>query len=240
MRPVLAFVLAATLFAVLPVGSGASAADQPAPITAGGRRLATFLDGLDVESLWIRNHHVDWRTGVAEGPEETAPGGHTHCSAFVAAAADRLGIYILRPPEHPQMFLANAQEQWLDGAPGSGRTAAAAGWRRLGRLADAGVAVKAVSLANKGDLVIAVYFQPPEVTAQGPKERSGHAAIVRPSDKPVAAIERDGPDVIQAGMHNHRLIAMKTGFASHKDGWRDGTIEFFVHKTRFASASATD
>src|SRR6185295_8682420 len=168
MRPVFAFVLAATLFAVLPVGSGASAADQPAPITAGGRRLTTFLDGLDVESLWIRNHHVDWRTGVAEGPEETAPGGHTHCSAFVAAAADRLGIYILRPPEHPQMFLANAQEQWLDGAPGSGRTAAA------------GVAVKAVSLANKGDLVIAVYFQPPEVTAQGPKERSGHAAIVRP------------------------------------------------------------
>ena len=26
--------------------------------------------------------------------------GHTHCSAFTAAAAMRLGIYLLRPPEH--------------------------------------------------------------------------------------------------------------------------------------------
>jgi hypothetical protein len=239
MRAVFAFITAAMLAAALPVGS-ATAGDHPAPRTAGGRQLAAFLDGLDVESLWIRNYHIDWRTGVADGPEETTPGGHTHCSAFVAAAADRLGIYILRPPEHKQMFLANAQERWLNGAPGTGETAAAAGWRRLGQLADPGVAVKAVSLANKGDLVVAVYFQPPELTADGPKERPGHAAIVRPSDKSVAAIERDGPDVIQAGMHNHRLVAMKTGFASHKEGWRDGTIEFFVHMTGFAAASGAD
>jgi len=240
MRTVFVLVVVAILAAALPAGTGALASDRPAPITAGGRRLAAFLDGLDVESLWIRNYHIDWRTGVAAGPEETAPGGHTHCSAFVAAAADRLGIYILRPPEHKQMFLANAQERWLNGAAGPGETAAAAGWRRLGQLADPGVAVKAVSLANRGDLVVAVYFQPPELTADGPKERSGHAAIVRPSDKSVAAIERDGPDVIQAGMHNHRLVAMKSGFASHKEGWREGTIEFFVHKTGFTAASAAD
>jgi len=107
---------------------------QPAgvgPITPAGMRLAASLDGMNVETLWQHGYHVDWRTGVAEGARETAPGSHTHCSVFAAAVADRLGIYLLRPPEHGQNFLANAQERWLN-------SPAATGWTRLGRFVDPG------------------------------------------------------------------------------------------------------
>jgi len=36
------------------------------------------------------------------------PGKHPHCNAFVAAAAKRLNIYILRPADHAQILLTNA------------------------------------------------------------------------------------------------------------------------------------
>jgi hypothetical protein len=36
-------------------------------------------------------------------------------SAYVAAAALYLDIYILRPPNHPQLRLANSQVSWLGG-----------------------------------------------------------------------------------------------------------------------------
>jgi hypothetical protein len=58
---------------------------------------------------------------------------HTHCSAYVAAAAFYLDIYILRPPNHQQLHLANAQVSWL-GADGveNGPTAEEAGWSPSG------------------------------------------------------------------------------------------------------------
>ena len=200
-----------------------AAAEAPGPITPAGARLAAFLDAMNVESLWQRGYHIDWRTGVAEGPLETSPGSHTHCSAFVAAVSDRLGIYILRPPEHGQNWLANAQERWLD-------SSAAAGWNRIGRAGDAGASLRAVALANQGKLVVAIYYQPPLETMAGPKELSGHAAIVRPSDKSPALIESEGPDEIQAGMINHRLVALRDGFRAHKDAWPSGAIEYFWHE----------
>ena len=73
------------------------------------------------------------------------PGKHTHCSAFVAAFAKKLGIYILRPPEHGQVLLANAQNEWL---PSAG---AAQGWRAVSN------ALEAQALANSGVLVVASY-----------------------------------------------------------------------------------
>ena len=205
------------------------AQQQPDPITLAGHQLAAMLDGMDVETLWQRGYHIDWLTGVSEGPPETTPGGHTHCSAFAAAVADRLGIYLLRPPEHSQMWLANAQERWLNSAEDSG-------WQRIGRLSDPGASLQAVDLANHGKLVVAVYFQPPHMTPDGPKQRAGHIAIVRPSDKTVALIEADGPDVIQAGMHNYQRVAMRIGFASHKAGWSHGAIEYFWHDTALRSS----
>jgi hypothetical protein len=194
----------------------------PGPITPAGRRLVALVDGMNVESLWQHGYHIDWRTGVSEGSPETTPGGHTHCSAFVAAVADRLGIYILRPPEHGQNFLANAQERWLN-------SPSARGWNRIGRLGDPGASLRAVALANQGKLVVAIYFQPPLSTMAGEKELSGHAAVIRPSDKSPALIDSEGPDEIQAGMVNHRLVALRDGFRSHRDAWSGGAIEYFWH-----------
>ncbi len=191
-------------------------------MTPEGLRLAALLDSMNVEALWQRGYHIDWRTGVSEGPPETKPGSHTHCSAFAAAVAERLGIYLLRPPEHGQNWLANAQEQWLN-------SPAAIGWRRVGRLSDPGASRRAVALANQGKLVIAIYFQPPLETISGPKELSGHAAIIRPSNKSPELIESEGPDEIQAGMTNHRVVALRDGFRSHKEAWATGAIEYFWH-----------
>jgi len=86
-----------------------------APIDANGVRLERFLDGTRVESLWPAGKHVSWETGIPDGKPEHGDGKHTHCSVFVAAVAQRLGIYILRPPEHGQVLLANAQYEWLSG-----------------------------------------------------------------------------------------------------------------------------
>jgi hypothetical protein len=194
----------------------------PGPITPEGRRLAALLDGMAVESLWQHGFHVEWRTGISKGPRETSPGAHTHCSAFVAAVAERLGIYLLRPPEHGQDFLADAQERWLN-------SPAATGWNRIGRLADPGASLRAVALANQGKLVVAVYFQPPRETAAGLKEEPGHIAIVRPSEKPAALIDSEGPDEIQAGVQNHRLVALRDGFRSHRQAWSTGAVEYFWH-----------
>jgi hypothetical protein len=187
--------------------------------TPSGERLARLLVGMNVEALWLAGYPIEWRSGQIIGPPETTPGGHTHCSAFAAAVADRLGIYILRPPEHGQMWLANAQEQWLSGAD----AARAAGWGRIGYLREPGASERAVAAANDGHLVVASYFQPP---IDG-RQRSGHIAIVRPSDKPIDRIHENGPDVTQAGGRNWVRVAMREGFASHRTGWNEGLIEYF-------------
>lgn len=55
--------------------------------TPGANRLAGFLDGLHVETRWLKGHHIVWQTGQQNGPNGVGPEGHTHCSAFVAALA---------------------------------------------------------------------------------------------------------------------------------------------------------
>jgi hypothetical protein len=208
--------------------STAAAVDTIGTVTEAGQRLAQMLDATNVEGLWLAGYPIDWRTGQPTGPVQTTPGGHTHCSAFAAAVAARLGIYLLRPPQHGQMFLASAQERWLNGHAASHPSAPEAGWVRIGALADPGSSIQAVAEANLGHLVVASYFQPP----QGKQQRPGHIAIVRPSEKPSTLFATEGPDVIQAGGHNHRLVPLREGFASHRDGWRLGSIEYFSNRPK--------
>jgi hypothetical protein len=99
---------------------------------------------------------------------------------------------------------------------------------RIGALADPGSSIKAVAEANLGHLVVASYFQPPH----GKQPRPGHIAIVRPSEKPPALFATEGPDVIQAGGHNHRLVPLRDGFAAHRDGWQHGSIEYFSNHSK--------
>ena len=140
---------------------------------AGGPRLADFLDGLPILSRWLPGHRVIWQTGQQDGPDQPNPSHHTHCSAFAAALALDLDVYLLRPPHHGQVQLANAQTAWLSGT-GSfpGPAAAKAGWRTLGKSGDRGGLAACLRAANVGRLVLACYAE----TAP----THGHVAIVRP------------------------------------------------------------
>lgn len=162
---------------------------------------------MGVETKWRVRQHVDWRSGLPDRGGEVCENGHTHCSAF-AAAAQALDVRILRPPEHSAKLLANAQFDWLAGA--------GEGWRPL---ADFGAAQAA---ANAGELVVAVY-------KSHRADTSGHIAIVKPASRSEAELAADGPLVIRAGTVNSDAITLREGFAGHPAAWRDREIRSYVH-----------
>jgi hypothetical protein len=183
---------------------------QASPVSPAAQRILDTLDSLDVEHHWPAGVHVNWQSGDPDGREEHSPGKHTHCSAFVAQAAKRLNVYILRPPEHNQVLLANAQYDWLQGE------GAAQGWKEIaGPLA-------AQAAANQGALVVATYRNHRD-------EKPGHIAIVRPDAKSDGAIRAEGPQVTQAGGTNYRSTSLRTGFAGHPAAWERGEVRYFVH-----------
>jgi hypothetical protein len=181
------------------------------PITVAGERLAATLDSMNVESLWLAHEHVNWETGEPDrGADYEGPGNHSHCSAFAAAVAKRLGVYLLRPPEHGQLLLANAQAEWIRSAAGQ-----KSGWESVSDMREA------QRLANQGNLVLVLF--------QNPRQRvPGHIAIVRPSEKSLKALREDGPQIIQAGNHNHASTNVRIGFRNHPGAWPDGVL-YYVH-----------
>jgi hypothetical protein len=203
--------IGATLIAVL--ASFPARADDPPPATSKARWVVSFLKGLDVEHRWIAGTHVDWQTGLPDNAPERLPGRHTHCSAFVASAAQQLGIYILRPPEHGQVLLANAQNEWLAEA------GAAQGWKPVSGPQEA------QALANRGEFVVASYLSHRSTTP-------GHIAIVLPGEKSAAQIEAEGPDVMQAGTVNSASTPLASGFAGHPHAWGDREVAFYSHTVK--------
>jgi hypothetical protein len=201
------------LAGALPVVAAAGGAPCCGPVTADGARLARFLDGTGVDHLWLPGFRVDWQTGTAlEAWHDSR--SHTHCSAFAASAAMRLGVYVLRPPEHRETLLANAQMRWL-----AGPEAAAGGWQPL---ADAEAAQAA---ANQGRLVLAAFENPDP-------HKAGHIAIVRPGDIDAATLAEAGPLVTQAGAQNALSVPLARGFAHHPGAWLPGgggAVRFFAH-----------
>lgn len=141
-------------------------------------------------------------------------GDETHCSAFAAAAADSLGIYLLHPPEHSHVLLANAQYAWL-----ASDAARKAGWKPV---VDAPAAQR---LANAGQLVVAIYRNPD-------LQKPGHVALVRPEALELARIDRAGPQIAQAGYVNSSSIDLQTGFDRHPGAWLAGGrggVRFYAH-----------
>lgn len=195
-------VIPAVLIALAPPSSAAD-------ITPAGRKLADFLDALDVEHLWDGGKSVAWKTGKPLDKQGEVRKGNTHCSAFVAAACLKADVYILRPPEHATKLLANAQAEWL-ATKGEEK-----GWKAVPS------AVEAQRLANQGDLVVAVF-------REANPERSGHIAIVRPSEQAEAKVREEGPLVIQAGATNANSTPLAEGFKHHKGAWPGG-VRFYVH-----------
>ena len=206
----LAVTLAAAALFAAAVG-GAFAAPSTESISTKGLWLADELNSMGVETKWIAGQRVDWRSGLPNGKPITRPGRHTHCSAFVAAAAEKLRVYILRPPEHSSVLLANAQSEWLEENGG------VAGWRAL----PDGEAAQAA--ANSGELVVASY-------RSHRADSSGHIAIVKPASRSAEEIASEGPLVIQAGTINSAAISLRTGFAGHPPAWRDQEVRFYAHE----------
>jgi hypothetical protein len=179
--------------------------------TEAGDRLATALDGMNVESHWLVHELVNWETGDPDkGADYEGPGTHSHCSAFAAAAAKKLGVYLLRPPEHGQVLLANAQAEWLENTAGR-----KFGWRKVSSMKEA------QRLANEGNLVLVVF-------QSSDKHVPGHIAIVRPSEKSLHALEENGPEIIQAGNQNYAKTNVRIGFQHHPGAWPDGVL-YYVH-----------
>jgi hypothetical protein len=200
----------------------------PAPasvqaISPAGQWLSRFLDRMDVEHHWLRGHdHIAWKTGL---PLEREHGrkltplaqDETHCSAFAAAVADGLGIYLLHPPEHSHVLLANAQFDWLPSDAGR-----KAGWRPVES------PVEAQSLANQGELVVAVFKNPDGMKA-------GHIAVVCPKVESVGEIQAKGPQITQAGFTNYRSADLSTGFDHHPGAWEPhlrGGVRFYAHSVK--------
>jgi hypothetical protein len=206
-----AVVATAVMIAAFAAAHDTYAADGA--VTPQAEAMIKTLDAMGVESKWIAGQHVYWESGLPTGVPETSPGKHTHCSAFVAAAAKTLGVYILRPPEHGQKLLANAQNEWLADEGG------AQGWTKLADATQAQVA------ANRGQLVVASYHNHHD-------DRPGHIAIVRPGIKTVEQIAAQGPDVIQAGAINRTSISVKDAFAGHPAAWRDHEIMYYAHDVK--------
>jgi hypothetical protein len=183
-------------------------------ITAEGHRLEALLDSTNVESLWLAHEHVNWETGEPDkGADYAGPGQSTHCSAFAAAVGKRLGVYMLRPPEHGQVLLANAQAEWFHEAGGK-----EAGWRDVPSARDA------QRLANQGNLVVMVYESPDP-------HRAGHIAIVRPADRPEHLLDENGPEITQAGTKNYLKTSAKVGFLHHPGAWPDG-VRYYTHQVQ--------
>jgi hypothetical protein len=188
------------------------------PITPDGQRPTALLDRSDVQHLWLAHTHVDWRTGAQDASRPGWSATATHCSAYAAAMADRMGIYLLHPPAHGQDLLASAQFRWLTDR------GAATGWRPVD-------AKQAQSLANQGFFVVGAYENPDP-------HRPGHIAVIRPSLKSTAALQTEGPEEAQASAHNALRISVALGFADHRGAWEpDGTggIRFFAHPIDWAA-----
>ncbi|HBC87282.1 MAG TPA: hypothetical protein DCZ94_10030 [Lentisphaeria bacterium] len=199
-----------------------------AKITDKGQQLSKFLDGLQVDKKWLASvEKIDWQTGEfstkTDPPKDprdpAAKNGNTpaidkklrtHSSSFVAAACEKLGIYILKPAGQPSCLLSNAQYDWLLSA------GAEKGWTQLL------LPNEAQDLANQGNIVVAVWknLDP---------EKPGHIVIVRPCEKNDSQITNEGPDIIQAGTRNYNSTTLKEGFKTYKGAFDNSEILFFSH-----------
>ncbi len=180
-----------------------------------GQKLKSFYLNMDVLHKWLSGQHIDWQTGAPDDPDAVS-GIRTHCSAFVAAACERQGIYILRPPEHRQELLANAQFSWLNS-----KDARSSGWRPI----ENNVLYEAQRMADQGYIVVAC--------AQNPdRHKPGHIALVMPSDRSAESVQESGPGLIQASGNNSVDQSFRDSFRHHISDWSSPTdhVRFFYHE----------
>ena len=192
-------------------------------ISPQGNELATVLDSMNVEKRWLAHEHVNWETGESDKPETySGPGKSSHCSAFAAAVGERLNVYMLRPPDHSQILLASAQAEWFHEKSGTN-----SGWKPMeGPDHDRW----AQELANQGNLVVIVYESPDP-------HKPGHIVIVRPSEKSLDALHKEGPQIAQAGMENYNSTIAASSFNHHPGAWPNN-VHYYWHPVDWSSVKA--
>lgn len=179
-----------------------------------GSDLKEFYLNLDVMHKWQAGQHINWETGLPDNPG-AATGIKTHCSAFVAAACKNQNIYILRPPQHRQELLANAQFDWLISS-----AARDYGWKQI----KTDILYQAQRLANDGYLVL--------ICAKNTdRHKPGHIAMVMPANISLSQLHSSGPVLIQASGKNSIDAQFKNSFRRHIVSWDpfEGEIVFFYN-----------
>ncbi len=191
-------------------------------ITPCGQALRDAYLAMDILHKWPAGRHVDWQTGDPDDPDAVS-GIKTHCSAFVAAACERRGIYILRPPQHKQELLANAQFKWLNSDQ-----AKEYGWYPITK----NILSEAQKMADEGFMVVAC--------AQNPdRHKPGHIALVMPAKESLEQIQQNGPLLIQASAENSINALFRKAFRHHIPDWSSATDEvlFFYNNKRACPAA---
>jgi len=207
-------IVAALLLALISITTAATENPCCGPITTPGAHLEYLIDHSNVEQLWLAGRRIHWDTGQAvdpDSPYRKAVG--THCSAFAASFAKKLGVYLPHPPEYSQILLANAQYKWLDS-----EEAVKLGWKRID------TAEQAQSNANQGMFVVAIFANPNP-------NKPGHIAIIKPSLKSSYELQKYGPQATQAGEKNFVSIAIKHAFKYHPGAWPNG-IRYYANIPR--------
>jgi hypothetical protein len=189
---------------VTPATNAATAYSQAAMLTA-------FLDSLQVVNYWIEGFSVNWLTGATNGDSiNMTEGTATHCSAFVGAVTDLLGIYILRQPQASDILLANNQANWLATNTDD--------WYPVDNMVDA------QHMVNTGALAVASWLNPDP-------SQPGHIAVLRPSNRTDASIDTLGPEECQSGDNNYADTNISTGFAT--PGQFPSEIKYYYHAVTY-------
>lgn len=175
-------------------------------ISPAGAQLGARYDAMDIEHHWLPGQRIDWQTGNPTGIRSKNPHAG-HGSEFLSAVCSRSGIFILNP--------RSAREQ-IDWLIKEGETK---GWAPVASPFDA------QRQANAGQYVVAGYAS---ASGIGP----GIVAMVRPSAKPEAAIQAEGPQVIHVGSENTVSTSLKVAFRHFQGAWDSGSafqVRFFAH-----------
>jgi len=196
-------------------------------LTPAGSELDSILDNMDVDALWQSGEFVSWQTGITMPEPPPASEGYeteTHCSAFAAAAALKLGVPLLHPNPPPKFVaekhLANAQAKWLESLPEK--------WQSVSG------PVEAQSLANQGYFVVISYLNP-NVAASGVPE-SGHIQVVPIRAERMPSWSRRARRYLKAGVVNYKSATAAHGFSSGYAStytpypWPDN-VQYYAHAT---------
>ena len=179
-------------------------------ITANGVMLNAFLDSMQVDKFWLDGTSVNWLTGVPGGTGANMTAGTaSHCSAFAPAAAELLGVYLLRPPAASDLDLANHQADWF--------LTNTAGWFPIPAMTNA------QHMVNTGLLVMASYKA---------SSGSGHIAILRASNRTDAEVNATGPEECQSGTYNFADTNIVTGFNQHAGAF-PSNIKYYGHVVNY-------